>query len=88
MEEAIRRLTEGGTLLLYTGTAVVGGVDGFLRAVRPLLEQTGVAWQYEEVDPDVFGEELERPSYVDVDRIAAVTLTLTTARRPTTRVGP
>jgi hypothetical protein len=30
---------------------------------------------YEEVDPDVFGEELETDAYDYVDRIAAVTLT-------------
>ncbi|MDP9150051.1 MAG: class I SAM-dependent methyltransferase [Myxococcota bacterium] len=74
VEQALCRLCRGGTLLLYTGTAVVAGVDCFFRAVRPLLERTGHAWSYEEVDPDVFGEELEKPSYSQVERIAAVTL--------------
>ena len=32
---------------------------------------------YEEIDPDVFGEELENPAYAEVERIAAVVLTLT-----------
>jgi hypothetical protein len=36
-------------------------------------------WRYQELDPDVFGEELEREVYRDVDRIAAVGLE---ARRP------
>jgi hypothetical protein len=30
---------------------------------------------YEEIDPDVFGEELDRQAYADADRIAAVGLT-------------
>jgi hypothetical protein len=34
-------------------------------------------WSYAEVDPDVFGEELETPAYADADRIAAVVLTVT-----------
>ncbi|MDP9037467.1 MAG: class I SAM-dependent methyltransferase [Myxococcota bacterium] len=77
VDQALRRLPRGGSLLLYTGTAVVAGDDCFLRAVRPLLERRGHAWRYEEVDPDVFGEELENPTYSDVERIAAVTLTVT-----------
>ena len=38
-----------------------------------------VRWFYEEIDPDVFGEELETAAYSTVDRIAAVVLT---ARKP------
>ncbi len=79
VDEALLRLPRGGTLLLYTGTAVVAGVDSFFHAVQPLLERAGAAWKYEEVDPDVFGEEIERPCYFGVERIAAVTLTVTTA---------
>ena len=75
--ESLPRLAPGGTLLLYTGTAVVAGEDVFLSACRELLDATGLAWSYREVDPDVFGEELETPAYVDVDRIAAVVLTVT-----------
>jgi len=36
-----------------------------------------LSWTYEELDPDVFGEELERGVYTGADRIAAVTLTVT-----------
>mgnify|MGYP001283916702 CR=1 FL=1 len=42
-----------------------------------LLRAAPVAWTYEEVDPDVFGEELESPAYSTADRIAAVVLTAT-----------
>lgn len=29
-------------------------------------------WCYEEIDPDVFGEELEQPAYQHIERIALV----------------
>jgi release factor glutamine methyltransferase len=74
VRQALTRLSRGGTLLLYTGAAIVGGDDTFLRAVRPLLANH--AHHYEELDPDVFGEELERPPYAEVERIAAVGLTV------------
>lgn len=77
LSESLPRLASAGTLLLYTGTAVVAGEDVFLSACRELLDVTGLAWSYREVDPDVFGEELETPTYVNVDRIAAVVLTVT-----------
>ena len=40
-----------------------------------LLQGSGFAWSYAEVDPDVFGEELENIAYAQTDRIAAVTFT-------------
>ncbi|MEX1215977.1 methyltransferase [Saccharospirillum sp.] len=69
------RLAPGGTLLLYTGTAIIDGTDLFLASVAPLLDNTSLEWHYQEIDPDVFGEELAEPAYEDVDRIAAVLLT-------------
>ncbi len=75
--EALERLTPGGTLILYTGAAIVDGVDTFLRAAQPVLAQRGSAYVYAELDPDVFGEELERDTYADVERIAAVGLRAT-----------
>lgn len=74
-----RRLAPGGTLLLYTGTAVCGGVDRFRAAAAERLNGAGLAWRYEELDPDVFGEELAAPAYSKADRIAAVLLTATRA---------
>jgi SAM-dependent methyltransferase len=71
---ALNRLAPGGRLLLYTGVAIVDGVDGFLEEMRPLLEQAGCDWRYHEIDPDVFGEELEQPAYRAADRIAAIGL--------------
>jgi release factor glutamine methyltransferase len=72
VREAIARLSPGGTLILYTGSAIVNGRDVFLSSVTPLLDS--LQYEYEELDPDVFGEELDQPSYQDVDRIAAIGL--------------
>jgi SAM-dependent methyltransferase len=77
VEESLDRLSPTGTLLLYTGAPVVGGIDMFLEAVRPLLERRTQRYRYEEIDPDVFGEELEHPPYDRADRIATVALTVT-----------
>lgn len=77
VEAALQRLAPGGTLMLYTGAAIVDGRDPFHDAVAPLL--AGWQWRYREMDPDVFGEELDGGAYASVERIAAVSLT---ARKP------
>lgn len=78
VREALPRVANGGTLIVYTGTAVVNGVDTFEMAVRPTLASSARASHvhYEEIDPDVFGEELESSAYAEADRIAAVGLTV------------
>ena len=77
VEESLPRLTLGGSLLLYTGVAIVEGEDPFLNTLRGRLDTAGLSWRYEELDPDVFGEELLTDSYARVDRIAVVALTVT-----------
>ena len=79
VEQAIHRLTPGGSLVLYTGAPWVDGVDLFLEHARPIVDLPGFTWSYREVDPDVFGEELETENYVQAERIAAVVLTVTKA---------
>ena len=74
LREGVTRLAKHGRLLLYTGSPILGGVDQFLAAALPILDASPVSFEYEEVDPDVFGEELERAAYQNVDRIAAVFL--------------
>lgn len=74
---ACERLTPGGTLLLYTGSAIIDGRDLFLEETKKILENSSLNWTYEEIDPDVFGEELSTESYSHADRIAAVALTAT-----------
>lgn len=77
LENGLQRLAPGGTLLLYTGSAIVDGIDGFRAAAERLLVGTDHARSYFEVDPDVFGEELDTALYRTADRIAAVVLTVT-----------
>ncbi len=76
LRESLRRLAPGGTLLLYTGSAIVAGRDAVFEAVSAMLAGAGLTWHYREIDPDVFGEELESPAYARVDRIATVLLTV------------
>lgn len=80
VSESLPRLALGGSLVLYTGVAMVAGADPFLEAVRPLLGSDAFGWTYRELDPDVFGEELLKPGYERVERIAVVALTVTRLR--------
>ena len=75
--EALTRLAPGGSLLLYTGVAILGGCDPFLSEMLPLLQTADCDWSYEELDPDVFGEELDQPRYAHAERIAVVGLVAT-----------
>lgn len=71
---ALARLDPGGSLLMYTGVAIVDGEDRFLAAIRPLLDGACAAWRYDELDPDIFGGQLGCEGYEQVERIAAVWL--------------
>jgi methylase of polypeptide subunit release factors len=79
--EALPRLAPGGRFLLYTGSAILaGGHDPLKSGLQQAAGAAGVSLAYRELDPDVFGEELERPAYADVERIAAVGAVFTRAR--------
>jgi len=80
IEQSLERLTVGGSLLLYTGVAIVEGQDALLEGVREQLAGPEFSWVYREIDPDVFGEQLLEPGYERVERIAAVALTVTRNR--------
>ena len=75
VDAAIERLNVGGTLLLYTGVAIVDGCDAFLAEVAAKLKRANFIFDYSEIDPDIFGEELLSKAYNKADRIAAVVLT-------------
>jgi methylase of polypeptide subunit release factors len=75
IEESLSCLAPDGTLLLYTGAAIMKGEDPFFGAAETILREKNIEWTYHEVDPDVFGEELESGVYAQADRIAAVVLT-------------
>jgi SAM-dependent methyltransferase len=77
VSEVLDRMRHGGTLVLYTGAAFVDGRDTVLTAVAPLLRSRKLSFNYEELDPDVFGDELIQPAYGEVERIAAVGLQVT-----------
>jgi methylase of polypeptide subunit release factors len=76
VQQGLDRLYPGGRFFLYTGTPVIDGTDCFLEAVKPLLAVRNLAFSYEEIDPDVFGDELDRAPYDCADRIAVVGLTV------------
>lgn len=67
---ALGRLSPGGRFILYTGSAIIDGKDPLSEALFELAEQHNCAIRYRELDPDVFGEELDKPAYRDVERIA------------------
>lgn len=71
------RLSQGGRFILYTGSAIIRGEDALRHALSRLADQRGLSMRYREIDPDVFGEELAKPAYGDVERIAVVAAVLT-----------
>ena len=59
-------------MLLYTGAAFVDGEAPFLAALERSCADAGADLDVTEIDPDVFGEELDEPPYAKVERIAAI----------------
>jgi len=74
LEQGLARLAPEGRLMIYTGSPIVEGEDMFLRAARSILLDRTKQYQYEEIDSDVFGEELVATPYDVADRIATVAL--------------
>lgn len=70
------RLAPGGRVLLYTGAAIVDGEAPLAAALADLAREQGLQLTVRELDPDVFGEELDNDSYADVERIAVIAATL------------
>ncbi|ATE65125.1 methyltransferase [Rhizorhabdus dicambivorans] len=70
--EALGRLARGGRMILYTGSAIVRGEDRLRAALSEVAVRAGCHMDYREIDPDIFGEELDAPAYRDVERIAVV----------------
>ncbi|MCC6888190.1 MAG: class I SAM-dependent methyltransferase [Hyphomicrobiales bacterium] len=76
VRQGIAHLAAGGRLVLYTGSAIVHGVDHLRAAIETVLVSHDLRTDYEEIDPDVFGEELQSLPYREADRIAAVALVI------------
>lgn len=87
VREALVRLDRdgGGSLLMYTGVAMRPDGDPFWDLIGEDLEQSGARFEYEELDPDIFSSELERPVYAEAERIAAVLLRVTLGSRDAAR---
>ncbi|MGK5678111.1 methyltransferase [Actinoplanes sp. URMC 104] len=80
IDVAAERLAPGGSLVLFSGCGIVEGHDPLRAAAAERLEGTGLAWDYREVDPDVYDEELDGEAYARAERIAVVLLTATRPR--------
>jgi len=74
LREGLVHLAPRARLVLYTGSAIVDGHDLFRAQVEKVVSEAGLVYDYSEIDPDVFGEELEAASYRNVERIAAVSV--------------
>jgi methylase of polypeptide subunit release factors len=74
--EAMGRLADSGRILLYTGSAILKGEDPLRDTLVTETQRRGLRLDYREIDPDVFGEELTKPQYRDVERIALVAATI------------
>jgi len=71
--EGMGHLAPGGRFILYTGSAILnGGVDQFRERLEAAAPRDKFTLAYAEIDPDIFGGELRRSAYADVERIAAV----------------
>lgn len=73
--QALDALTPEGTMLLYTGASVVNGRAPLIDALRQVCARRAEI-EIEEIDPDVFGEELDQPAYAEVERIAVICATI------------
>jgi hypothetical protein len=76
IDEGVPRLARGGRFILYTGSAIINGTDLLREALSSRLRGCAFRMTYEEIDPDVFGEELDHPPYDSADRIAVVSVVI------------
>jgi hypothetical protein len=60
-------------LLRYTGVPIIEGRDVYREAISSVRGRMAF-FAYEELDPDVFGEELDRDAYASAERLAVVGL--------------
>jgi hypothetical protein len=78
--DALPKLAPAGKLIMHTGAPIVRGTDVLLAALRDAMPVVGFRLEYRELDPDIFGDELDKPACADVDRIAAVGAVVTRVR--------
>jgi methylase of polypeptide subunit release factors len=73
------KLTAGAVMLLYSGSPVVEGTLVLAESLTERMGGSGCTITIEELDPDVFGEELDSPAYSEVERIAALGIVIEAA---------
>ena len=78
-QQALASMAPCGVMLLYTGAAYKEGSALLVDALQHLCAGAGAALQLEELDPDVFGEELDNAAYAKVERIAVIGAVITKA---------
>jgi release factor glutamine methyltransferase len=72
LTQSLDHLRPGGSLIMYTGSPIIDGCDRFKLAITPILSALGIPFTYEELEVDVFCDELAQPGYHGVERIAVV----------------
>lgn len=80
VEQALCYLVPDGTMLLYTGAAFVDGRAPLVDRIESLCREADAKLSTEEIDPDVFGEELDQSHYSQVERIAALGIRIKKSR--------
>lgn len=78
--QALEALNPGDVLLMYTGAAVTEGRMPLIDAIQKSCRNADASCAIEEIDPDVFGEELDLAAYAQVERIAAIGAVITRRR--------
>lgn len=66
---------------MFVESTLLKLVDALSTVVDLIARDAGARLSYRELDPDVFGEELEKPVYAGAERIAAVGAVLTSLGR-------
>ena len=65
---------------IFANDERLAGKDRLQATLESLAGAYRASLAYHEIDPDVFGEELARPAYDEVDRIALVVAAITVPR--------
>lgn len=75
-KQALRSLAARGKMLLYTGASIIEGESPLAEALAEACTCAGARLSIEEIDPDVFSEELDQEPYTRVERIAVIAATI------------
>ena len=80
VDTALQRLAPGGRLLMCTGAPVVRGVDQLWHQLQERLahatRERHAVCRYQMIEADIHSQALGQPAYAEVERIAAVGLSV------------